>query len=473
MRPAQALLFAVLLVGAVLALMWGRLQFEEPKITLGFEPAQLRLQVVNGDQPVAGVEFRLNRSGIQSRVYELTQHQSFDLKRGAIATSDENGIAHFEHLLPHATYRVVNSPLRGFAANEGELVELRWNQAKVASIQGTLTSAEGSPIEDGRVQLYAGETRAPSLYFPSPYRDEPVANAFTDSQGVFKFDQLGFGEYHVVFEATGNSEHCAMQVPASLTEATPHAAVEIDLLPGVVTRGRVLDADGAAIAGAQVHGILADSHGAIEITANGQGEFELPRIPESMEVELYVWPGGAFPAAPTFFASGTRNIVLSPVLGASLSGMVDVFDGPLYKVSYSSDDTFSESRSDAEFQFENLSPGSYVLLATSKSGELARTQAISLAEGEDIDSVQFYKVKGQRVELHNDSEHALWIMVLEGEQSIYSGYLQANVRTAAVLPVGNFEIEVNRAVRDEDAHKHRMPLKVKASGTTAVKLSDS
>jgi protocatechuate 3,4-dioxygenase beta subunit len=217
----------------------------DPIIWLG-TPARLDVDVqLHGGAPASGVS-----------VVVTSALQNMRLPPGPPRVTDGLGRASFEVVtgFPVVAYAEdVNgrSDLRMVQLEPGEVGRVQLQLPGPWSIRGIVLDERGEPAPGLEVTLWraleGGDLDAGVLPGGEPYRDEEG----TDSEGAFRFNLPGGGDYLVQVTDEGRSPSDVM--PASVDDYSPVANVMLRAFPAASISGRLVDGDGAPLAGATVH----------------------------------------------------------------------------------------------------------------------------------------------------------------------------------------------------------------------------
>src|SRR5262249_28025383 len=119
--------------------------------------------------------------------------------------------------------------------------------AAVAAAQSSAFTARGLVLDPTSQPVVAAEVDAVAM----DATDAALASTHTDGEGLFALSKLPADrDLWVLAKAAG----CATARAPFRAADAPHAAVVLRLCEGMTIRGRVLDAGGRPIAGAQVIG---------------------------------------------------------------------------------------------------------------------------------------------------------------------------------------------------------------------------
>ena len=183
------------------------------------------------------------------------------------AVSGADGRFHLPGLDPGATHRLrVDHPLHAPAELDVAAPAAGVTRSGVEVVLdpgtrafGVVFGADGAPLAGATAELRPMRGSEP-IFRPRPLlRDESRAPAATsDGEGRFAIEHVVPGRYDLWVAAAG---HAPLRVPGVEVPAPPEAGDlgSVSLQPGAEVAGRVRDADGAAIAGAEVRGVYRDA----------------------------------------------------------------------------------------------------------------------------------------------------------------------------------------------------------------------
>jgi protocatechuate 3,4-dioxygenase beta subunit len=236
------------------------------------------------------------------------------------------------------------------------------------TLMGRVVDAEGRPVPGARVVPWRRGS-APGL---------SGAGATTDAAGGFRIGDLAPGPYFAVATAegwvTGRSE---------AVDVGPRATIRLELrlrVRGLRLAGRITDLGGGPVVGAAVRfddlpPVVSDARGNYALTLPPGGHAGLVALPGYVAVALEVFMEG-----PT-----TRDVRLLP--GARIAGrvMAEATGAPVagldVKLSWSAESRAERTDPDGRFDFSELEPGRYQLVAR-QAAAVATTGPITLALAE-------------------------------------------------------------------------------------------
>lgn len=286
-------------------------------VTVELLAAEIRLsgRVTRGGQPVPGIRVQL--SGQQSmRMMFVTDGRG----RGGAGGAPEPGVTRedgsYETTVDQpGTVRVSLASQDGRTTYPAREVQIPDVEAHVldltlpgATVRGSVVDPEGRPLE---AQLMASEKDT---------RGGPGASARSGPDGRFELG-LEPGEWSLTARVQGYS---AAPLPLSVSESGLDD-VRLVLSPGRPLRGRVVDASGRGVAGANV-GVRAPGVLQPFVESGSDGRFEIASVPDA-ELTLSAWTAlGAF-ALRTAVRPSDEEIVLRLRPGARLRARVVSEDG--------------------------------------------------------------------------------------------------------------------------------------------------
>lgn len=199
--------------------------------------------------------------------------------------TDDDGRATFQGL-PFGRYTVATwAPGYGkrhtvFVATEGNLSE-RVTLSAGASVSGRVTEPDGRPVAGARV-VY--RSMASNLQ-DGDWAHDTVE---TDTDGQFRFPALPRGTYRLAARSSGFAT--GFSEPVSLDGVNRAESVDIELRPGAVITGQVVDADGkpAPFASVSVAAFEAQSPSIWTLITDPSGQFTVTDLPRST-VELVAY----------------------------------------------------------------------------------------------------------------------------------------------------------------------------------------
>lgn len=186
------------------------------------------------------------------------------------------------------------------------------------TVEGRVVDAESRPVEGAVVGFERASARGGG---PDPLRDGTVSG----KDGGFKLSGLAQGTYR--FTARHDDSAPGSSPLVGVTAHRPVTDVLIQLKPGGTVAGRVVDGDGAAIAGAAVRVAPTLGRPAVEIrqtVTDDRGEFHVKGLPRT-EVELVASAVKGSSESLLVDLSNRperKDLVLTIAAGGTISGVV-------------------------------------------------------------------------------------------------------------------------------------------------------
>lgn len=246
------------------------------------------------DRPVAG-----------ARVWTVTgADRGFDpvwvTRRDPDLITDGDGRFHFEEQRAGDRFHlVVRQDGHVMACLENVDVPpeapLRVALETAARVSGRVVSADGKPVPRARIRFRLRQER----------RLNAVGSAFTGADGRFRIDELPPGAHRLAVEATGHPPLVIERF--TLVGDRELEGLRLQLPPGSELRGRVVDADGQGIAGANVLYRpkipieLGSSPYSRYVVTDAEGSFRFPGLPIG-DVEIKIDTRRRFPELTTQLA---------------------------------------------------------------------------------------------------------------------------------------------------------------------------
>lgn len=247
------------------------------------------------------------------------------------------------------------------------------------------TSAAGARVQAVRIRSLDGVLK------PEAYAS---FNTQSDGRGFFAFDHLPAGNYSL----TAALEGFAGSVEAFAASRNSHPRgnprdYEIVLGSAGTIAGRVVDPDGAPIAGARV---MPRSLPAFQVKTDNEGRFEIKHLLEDMHTLFAVAPGWAV-CTKSGVVTGSEDVEMTLTRGGSIHGSVRLDGEPRQGVSV----TASSWSYNRDFPVDAITgfDGSYILgplakerynLTIAVKGYSAPPQlSINLEEGETLEGIDF------------------------------------------------------------------------------------
>ena len=253
-------------------------------------------------------------------------------------------------------------------------VELRLE--RTLELVGRVVDQDGAPLADVPLILSRGpawlvEQGLLTADGWSRLREEctPFARTRSDEQGRFAFAGVAAGAWTLAADAEEVEDLPGTPLWLRVEPGAARKEVELRLDRGLWIRGVVLDPEGSALRGVQVVG--AGPYGPLPWdTSRRDGTFALgPLLAGSYRIRAEAGddPRSA-PSETVELAAGSEGVVLRQRWGGIVSGrVVDQEERAVEAEVVLVGDGRSRHATD-EFEFENLAPGSYALLARNEQG---------------------------------------------------------------------------------------------------------
>lgn len=266
--------------------------------------------------------------------------------------------------------RVVSPPIEPGRTMDGLRIVLR----PASRVLGRVLDADRQAVADAAVGIVP----------PGVLRRISSRFARTDSEGRFALLDLAAGTYRFAAEAPGLAYRVlpGVEIPDDGSDVDLGAIV---LSPAASLGGRVVDREGAAVAGARVHAtlsrwpLLGRDASSREGETDAEGRFRLVELSPSDEAKLVVEKVGYRKLEiPGLQIEGAEPLELVLLPGLELRGrVIDGVERPVAEATVTltrwSDSTGRSSETvtadaDGSFVFDSQAPGRFELLGRSKDG---------------------------------------------------------------------------------------------------------
>jgi protocatechuate 3,4-dioxygenase beta subunit len=249
---------------------------------------------------VSGIEIKVSKGGLLEVV--VTEAGTKKVITGAQisvrgsgerryfgAQSDSNGLAQIrltpgEYMIEgayHKDYSRERTPIT-VTLEEGKTAKVDFEMNPMPKIRGVVRDSSGKPVEGAECRIY-------------PMMNNNIVK--TDANGRFEtaFNKQSWGNQDITFYAVVLAKRENLAWAGPVEEEVNQ--MEIKLLPALVYTGKVVDANGAAIAGAKVtlmarFGNYGSSISDEKIISDKEGRFELKCIPEGLNCSVSAQASG-------------------------------------------------------------------------------------------------------------------------------------------------------------------------------------
>ena len=314
----------------------------------------------------------------------------------------------------------------------GEQREVTWYVGTGATLLGMVIDQDDKPVRHQEMWLVPGSV---PHYFDE-YEQDVLTKTRSDSDGRFVFKDVPSGEWLVGPAASGEDweafpKRAAAPLPTAIVvqEGVPQQDVLVRVHRGLYVRGRVVDPEGNPVADASVHGRL--ESGQLWAASKDDGDFVLgPLTPGSVSLSVAtVFDAlGHAPPEPVVVRAGDDDIVLRLRAGVRLSGRV--IEGPTGKPCEADVWAISKQlqpfewqpglgvgtfKSDGEFDFTGLVPGTYDIIAQTDNGLIGVLRGITPSPGEHAADLEVRVEPGARLRIHVEGGSGAFYYVLAGD----------------------------------------------------------
>jgi uncharacterized GH25 family protein len=322
-----------------------------------------------------------------------------------------DGSFKLEGLLPHKAY-TVSATQKDHApgASKGIVVERRGSVEGIeitlppgATIRGRITDASGSTgIAGASVQAQLERQEESENRFFVQNNQGPSAAA-SDSEGNYILKALAAGSYTVRVQAKDRMS--ASRTGVEVEEGGTASGIDLVLGAGETLRGKVVDSDGAPVAGADVQ---ISSNESAQTRTDAEGKFQATGVPKG-SVSVNVSKQGFEQSSAQVKAPGPE-VQVTLQRSAKIRGNIHAPDQETYK-NYqvaavqkrgSEENDWGNwrysQRNDATGAFEvSVGEGTWIIQATMQNFAPGETEPITVKAGDVVDSVVVEMKKGGEI----------------------------------------------------------------------------
>jgi protocatechuate 3,4-dioxygenase beta subunit len=420
--------------------------------------ATLEVLVLDGSSPVADAKVELT-----TRLYHLRLHSDWwDMGEDPTWTrhSDASGLAVVGKLPPQAPLQLAiesrDRPRRLEAEpitldpGERRRVEIRLGAG--GTIAGRVEDSKGQAVLDLAIWRIAAE-------FPAPKRIEsyetPAARTRTDAQGRFRFEDVPAGSWHVGPPSVSSWDESALTAdavaalaqPVGVEEGTVSSDIVIRIDRGLYLSGIVLDPDGQPAPEVSVSAHSQTAWEYLNEQTDDAGRFRIgPLTAGSYALQASGFGRGSHaPSESAIAEAGASELTLQLRVGASIRGRTLDAAGRLRECKLmlvrEGEDSWTVTKSEGEFSFDGLLPGTYALNAQGSGGVCGRRAGLYLRAGTTLKGIDVVLERGALLRLTFDGEqpHAAYAVFVDGT-AFESDGLERGKEGTITVPAGEIEV---------------------------------
>jgi protocatechuate 3,4-dioxygenase beta subunit len=422
--------------------------------------AALEVLVLEGSSPVADAKVELG-----THLYHLrldTDFWSFPMGEDPTwtARSDLSGLAVVESLPPRAPLELTIDPRDRPRRVEAEPVvldpgERRRVEIRLGSggtIAGRVEDSKGQAVPDLAIWRIAAE-------FPAPKRIEsyetPAARTRTDAQGRFRFEDVPAGSWHVGPPSVSSWDESALTAdavaalaqPVGVEEGSVSSDIVIRIDRGLYLSGIVLDPDGQPAPEVSVSAHSQTAWEYLNEQTDDAGRFRIgPLTAGSYALQASGFGRGSHaPSESAIAEAGASELTLQLRVGASIRGRTLDAAGRLRECKLmlvrEGEDSWTVTKSEGEFSFDGLLPGTYALNAQGSGGVCGRRAGLYLRAGTTLKGIDVVLERGALLRLTFDEEqpHAAYAVFVDGT-AFESDGLERGKEGTITVPAGEIEV---------------------------------
>jgi hypothetical protein len=433
-----------------------------------FPSASLRLTVLQNGLPLGGARLAMHYAKSDGEI-ELPNRARWGgkpLMAPFWGDTNEQGVLLFEglpshHPLVYGIARSVGADIAQSAPGPvtlqpSEQREITWEIGNQQDLHGRAIDTDGSPVAgvevwllNSRFQHGVGIDQASVTEWVEHYR---IAGVSTNDDGEFSFVEIHPGEYWVALAPTDDANLLATARRVNVPPLRAPPFVELQFSSGANVRGKCVTLTGEAIAGIDVFAMEMEGRATFQGHSKEDGSFEVGPFSAGSRVQFFVLnssQGYQITESISAIAGDGQEVLLRMTKGGTIRGRtVNDEDGlPIsIGVTISSLEAGGSSGTTSGpqgvFDWSGLAPGTWRVIAKSKSGWVGVSQPIVLTAADLVEDIEVRVSPGGTLMVESEGEASGTLRLSFEGWTVDFATIGPGERKSVTVPLGVIQISL-------------------------------